>query len=82
MSPEESQANLVPLLLARLYLDMRGGGPVSRSYYEMCAELHIAPSLRTELLRTLLAGHYVRRKAEGHVSLTDAGKQIALAALG
>jgi Mn-dependent DtxR family transcriptional regulator len=82
MNQEESRANLVPLLLARLYRDTRGGGPVSRSYYEVCEELRIAPALRTELLRTLLTGHYVRRKAEGHVSLTDAGKQIALAALG
>jgi hypothetical protein len=70
----------VPLLLVRLYRDTRSG-LVSRSYYEVCEELRIAPSLRTELLRTLLAEHDVRRKAEGHVSLTDAGTQIALAAL-
>jgi Mn-dependent DtxR family transcriptional regulator len=81
MSPEESQAALVPLLLVQLYRDAQEGGRVSRSFYEVCEELRIAPSLRTTLLRALLAEHYVRRKAEGHVCLTDAGKQIALAAL-
>jgi Mn-dependent DtxR family transcriptional regulator len=81
MNPEESQAILVPLLLVRLYRDTRDVWPASRSYYEVCEALHIAPALRTSLLKTLLAEHYVRRKADGHVCLTEAGKQAAIAAL-
>jgi hypothetical protein len=81
MRSEESQAALVPLLVARRYRDTRDGGLASRSYDEVCEALRIAPALRTGLLQTLLAEHYVQRRSDGHVCLTEAGKQIAIAAL-
>ena len=81
MSPQEASLTPAQRLLARLYRDTHGRWEATASYCELCEALQIEPKTRTAMLRALIGAGYVRRKAEGHLCLTEAGKLSAIAAL-
>jgi Mn-dependent DtxR family transcriptional regulator len=81
MSPQEASLTPAQQVLVRLYLDTSNDRYATKSYYALCETLRIDPSARTEILRSLIAVGHVRRKSEGHICLTEAGKQTAIALL-
>jgi Mn-dependent DtxR family transcriptional regulator len=77
------EASLTPSqqVLAQLYRDTRDRWHGTMSYYELCEALRIDPGMRVAILKALLAAGYVKRRAEGHLAITESGKQAAAAVL-